>query len=1208
MRPPLPEFDQERLALARAIQNDLAQEQVLSALQARSFVRCLQTDWEVETIQWSENESDTILQQARFLIRAGKVLSTLAEGSSEEATLAFRRAGELLEWLARAHDKVGEEIPTALFAAGCYQLGGLPAMASGLLRQVTPDDRGSRLFADFLKADFDAVLRRVAGFWNDNLELTRRDAEEKFFGEGTEERVTWFSTIELVRCIGLAAQTLRRGDTERFSVALDRLRDVERLLIRTSTDDVALLAFFLRSACERFGKSTIYEPLRQLGLLNPERLDHVNQFARRQYARGRGILWQSQKQGIERLLNNSSFALCTPTGSGKTLVANLAILKELLILRGAQDDLAPLALYIVPSRALASEVEAKLTGELGRDFVVTGLYGGSDWGITDAWLTSDSPTVLIATIEKADALMRYLGPMLMARLKLLIVDEAHQVLLEDNERERDALANHMNRAIRLESFISRLLLRKPDIVRIALTAVAGGAAHPVARWIESNADAEPIGSNYRSTRQAIGVLEVSKGSPRIELHRVNDHPLGVRGRGDVYIPLRIDPMPEPLSGIRNSLNHFTQNSILWTALHLISDDRRILISIAQRPEQTMGWYADAFDLAGWEDIPAFESPAEGYDADLFVEARTVCIDYCGENSHELRLLDRGIATNHGQMPQRLRRLMVALIDRSICPITVATATLTEGVNLPFDMIFLPVLKRTMFNVATQTPDEYPMTAAEFRNLSGRAGRPGAAKGMEGMTLVALPVTASSTAVGQQVTQRRQAIDRRNEYDDLIRSLRADAAGDGNATSPLAVLLRAIRQQASRLPGVGDDEDFLQWLQVTAPETVSADAGRANPAPLARLADRLDELDAMILAAVEETAVIAAAMATPANTEVMLTQLWQRTFTHVAAATEEWMETAFIKRGRGMVEVIYPDADERKRLYDYGYTPHVGRRFVPVAQTILEMLQVADNYGAMRPDERLAVFVALGDVVADDGGYGFSIRDTEVGRTLYANWHDVLSWWMGVPGTAGPEPRDLRAWQIFTSDNFEFRLGVAIGAVVARAWSQSADDPMDTPTIDTWKEVTGLPYFAFWAKELLRWGTLDPFVAFALSLGIAKSRPEADGMREQYLTWLGEDIDDPSSEDQIDPSNLMTWSRTLITREAAAQGRAPIAADLAGTDGRAGRYAVIPVLSKKRIRWLDASGFRLAVSELPEGFPTGFGQPNDYDLLIENGEVLVVRTF
>lgn len=60
----------------------------------------------------------------------------------------------------------------------------------------------------------------------------------------------------------------------------------------------------------------------------------------------------------------------------------------------------------------------------------------------------------------------------------------------------------------------------------------------------------------------------------------------------------------------------------------------------------------------------------------------------------MRLLDRGIANSPSQMPQGLRRLMMALIDEKICPITVATATLTEGVNLPFDIIFDTSLKRS----------------------------------------------------------------------------------------------------------------------------------------------------------------------------------------------------------------------------------------------------------------------------------------------------------------------------------------------------------------------------------------------------------------------------------------------------------------------------------------------------------------------------------
>src|SRR3546814_749852 len=166
-------------------------------------------------------------------------------------------------------------------------------------------------------------------------------------------------------------------------------------------------------------------------------------YARDQFSLGRGILWTSQLHGIERLLHTSSFALCTPTGSGKTLVANLALLKELL-LRDHDDGLGPLALYIVPSRALAVEVEAKLSSELRGDVIVTGLYGGADWGITDVWLTSEEPVVLIVTVEKADALLRYLGSILLTRLTLLIIDEAHQVVPEANEPTAVSFSDHSN--------------------------------------------------------------------------------------------------------------------------------------------------------------------------------------------------------------------------------------------------------------------------------------------------------------------------------------------------------------------------------------------------------------------------------------------------------------------------------------------------------------------------------------------------------------------------------------------------------------------------------------------------------------------------------------------------------------------------------------------------------------------------------------------
>src|SRR3546814_8132666 len=99
-------------------------------------------------------------------------------------------------------------------------------------------------------------------------------------------------------------------------------------------------------------------------------------------------------------------------------------------------------------------------------------------------------------------------------------------------------------------------LFRSAVVRIALTAVAGGAAGPVAKWIEGRADATAVGVRYRSTRQVIGVLETAPGAQgRILLDIMNGRTLYVRGQEQpVYLPLRMPAMPNIPARMRSSLN------------------------------------------------------------------------------------------------------------------------------------------------------------------------------------------------------------------------------------------------------------------------------------------------------------------------------------------------------------------------------------------------------------------------------------------------------------------------------------------------------------------------------------------------------------------------------------------------------------------------------------------------------------------------------
>ena len=888
------------------------------------------------------------------------------------------------------------------------------------------------------------------------------------------------------------------------------------------------------------------------------------------------------------------------------MVANLALVKELLLTPPEPAAPGRLALYLVPSRALAGEVEAKLSAEFrGENIVITGLYGGTDWGITDNWLTTETPTVLIATVEKAEALMRYVGRLLIHRLALLIIDEAHQVVVAGTPKTMRDLAAHGDRSMRLESLVSRIFVLKPGIARIALTAVAGGAARPVSQWIENDEGAVPVGLGYRSSRQLVGVLECRpKQSPYITLELNNGQPLYVRGReAPVFLALGLPPMPDPPAGVKNSLHHYVQNHALWTALHLVPSGRRILISVTQGPDRIMRRYADAFDLTGWSVLALFV-PKTDREKRLFDEARAACVDYCGVESSEVRLLDRGIATSHGQMPQRLRRLMVELIDKQVCQITVATATLTEGVNLPFDLIILPSLERIVEIGSNGAPVSEIIPTSEFRNLAGRAGRPGAAEAMEGITLVCLPMANSATAASKQQEQRRQRDAYVANLTRMLDLLALEESADLVVYAPMQTLLASIWSKLRDNLGLRTVVDLHTFLEQTMPEAVGEDLGVGSPALLDMLGDSLDELDGMIIAALDEIERLEGLPA--AAIEEALSRVWRRTFTRYASAVESWMEAAFIKRGQAVVERLYPDPAERRALYQIGFTPFVGRQFQQVSPQINAALKSAADYGRQSTEARFALFWQIGELMRSGRGFGFTARGaTEA--ALIGRWHDVAGWWLQREGAGPPAVTDLRRWQGFVGNNLEFRLGVAVGAAVADAWNAGAGE-LEVPSLDTWRETSGLPWIGFWFRELLRWGTMDPFVAFALAQGIVGTRDEGVARRADYDAWLVQRGTAISDEDLIDPQLFLEWHRSLPKPDRAAAAPSAVNASFTGLEGKRSRYAVRPVLNADGVLWLDPAGFQVAQSVSMPDDPDANTSRRDYELVNDAFGVRVVRTY
>ncbi|WP_245492225.1 MULTISPECIES: hypothetical protein [unclassified Mesorhizobium] len=278
------ERDDERLGIANQVRLEIGIENTLSARQARSFVRCLQTAWQVPVIQWRNQESAQELADARRLLHVAEIYRQIEGSASPGAIECYRRAGEILEWLARANDGTRTVSPIELFAAAAFQLGGLPAMANGLLAQIDMEDDGTRLYGSFVSADFDDVLAAATSFWQRNADLTDREAPRRLLEDDGQGRIAWYFTVELVRSLGLIAYALRRGQIDRLARAIQKIDALEKMSTRTFSEDTSLLITLMRAVAHSYAEASIYLPVNALAALNPAWAPRLARFARGQCA------------------------------------------------------------------------------------------------------------------------------------------------------------------------------------------------------------------------------------------------------------------------------------------------------------------------------------------------------------------------------------------------------------------------------------------------------------------------------------------------------------------------------------------------------------------------------------------------------------------------------------------------------------------------------------------------------------------------------------------------------------------------------------------------------------------------------------------------------------------------------------------------------------------------------------------------------------
>ena len=347
---------------------------------------------------------------------------------------------------------------------------------------------------------------------------------------------------------------------------------------------------------------------------------------------GYETLYPPQEDAIKAgVLDGKNLVLASPTASGKTLVAELAVLKSILEHDGK-------ALYLTPLRALASEkfedfqkyseIE-KSPGRKVRVAITSGDYDSSDLHLSNY-------DVIISTNEKADSLLRHRSPWI-ADVSVVVADEIH-------------LITEADRGPTLEVVLTRLLKINPKLQIIALSATIKNAAE-IGEWL----NAAQITTDWRPV------------------------PL----REGVYY----DGQIQFKDGSSRAIPHSEANPIFETALDVIRDGGQVLIfAETRRTAVEMGKKAAALlrrNLAK-PDRRGLESIAQRI---LSTGERT----RLGETLAEQVL--SGVAFHHAGLPGGHRRIVEESFKSGRLKILSATPTVAAGVNLPARTVIISSYER-----------------------------------------------------------------------------------------------------------------------------------------------------------------------------------------------------------------------------------------------------------------------------------------------------------------------------------------------------------------------------------------------------------------------------------------------------------------------------------------------------------------------------------
>ncbi|MGW3477958.1 DEAD/DEAH box helicase [Streptomyces althioticus] len=580
----------------------------------------------------------------------------------------------------------------ALFARGENEVFETPTTAAPF--------RIAELTGAVLRRDLDEVSRLGQQTADDLPALGRRLLGETTEGQADVADAAVLATYGLT---GRAARNLailwRTGNRAAGRAAIADLRKASSILLDASVADTWTLIDSLAHVTEDIVATSPWLLLRRAATWGRlwERYLKALIVAERPVIQ----VWPSQRAALDAGLLDAAarnMAVTMPTSAGKTHIAEWAILHALAPRPGDETRwwlVSRLAVYVVPTRALAAQVERHLAESLELlGLRVSSLFGGAEHVRYEMQLL-DFTDVLVVTSEKLDLLLRSM-PELAARLALVLVDEGHAI-------------DRSERGLRLEMLLTRIRRTAPDSRLLLLSAVLPNG-EDLARWLDPDADATNLAKiNWSPSRLRMGVFSW-RGRDADGQQGAIDY--GNGGNGEFFLP-------RVLTRYKKRVNLFPSAPKDVAAALALHFDRLGPVLIAQPTKVKARAAAKALGEAlKKQGAPKLGTADGSFSAEVArrrLEASAEIGRHIG-NSHELALMVLGgYAYHHSEVPQVVRTCLERAYRNGALRVLCATSTLSQGMNLPTKTVLVP---------DTWRGQGERVSVRDFWNTAGRAGRAG----------------------------------------------------------------------------------------------------------------------------------------------------------------------------------------------------------------------------------------------------------------------------------------------------------------------------------------------------------------------------------------------------------------------------------------------------------------------------------------------------